>query len=308
MQALSGVITALATPFTAGGEAIDEAGLRQLVDRTIADGSNALVACASTGEFSTMTQAERHEVTTITIDQTAGRVPVVVNTGALSTAEAVGLSRDAQRRGASAVMPVAPYYDALRLEETVAYHHAIAAAVDVDVVVYNHPDSTGVNLSAADIARLGAEIENVRYVKDSSGSFLQLAELTTRYPDVIQTLCGVDALTLPALELGAAGCVVGTGNFLAGPLSNLWRTWTEGDRTTATAQWSQIVPALLAILDQQRWSFQAAVKAATQLTGLDVGVPRLPLAPLTAQDERDLVTVLRMVPDFADRISTPGQG
>jgi 4-hydroxy-tetrahydrodipicolinate synthase len=300
---LHGVVAAIATPFTDGGRDVDEVTLRRLVDRTIDDGADGLIACASTGEFATMTPAEREAVTQITIEQANGHVPVAVNTGAMSTAEAIRLSRDAERRGASAVMPVAPYYDPLRLDETFEYHRAIGLAVDIPVIAYNHPETTGVELPPAFIARLAREIPNVEYVKDSSPSFLHLAELAQRYGEDVHVLSGMDAFLLPALQLGAEGGVLGTANFMGRPLSALLREWRDGDHGAAAARWSVIAPALLAILDGDRYSFQAAVKAASRLTGLDLGVPRLPLRELSAPEESDLVAVLARVPELAERIA-----
>ena len=105
---LSGVLTALATPFAADGS-IDEAMLRRVVDRSIEGGVDGVVACGSTGEFAAMSGAERRFVVETVIDQTASRVPVVAQTGAMSTAEAVELSRHAEAAGASVLMVVAPY-------------------------------------------------------------------------------------------------------------------------------------------------------------------------------------------------------
>src|SRR4029453_11046375 len=115
---LSGVLTALATPFAPDGQ-IDETILRRLVDRSIDGGVDGVVAGGSTGEFAAMRGAERRSVVETVIDQAAGRVPVVAQTGAVSTAEAVELSRHAQAAGASVLMVVSPYYEPLSLDETV---------------------------------------------------------------------------------------------------------------------------------------------------------------------------------------------
>ena len=308
MESLRGIISAMATPFTEDATAIDEVRLRQLVDRTVEDGADGLVVCASTGEFASMTVAERNEVAAITIEQAAGRVPVVVNTGAMSTAEAIQLSRDAEARGAAAVMPVAPYYDPLRLDETFAYYAAIAANIDIPIVAYNIPEVTGLHLSPEFLGRLGREIANVQYVKDSSGSFLQLARLTSRYADDIKVFCGVDAFVLPALELGAVGCIVGAANFIAGPLARLQEAVSDGDHNLAVSQWATLVPGLLAILDQDRFSFQAAVKSASRLTGLDLGAPRPPLIGVAPSDELEILEALRLIPELAERLPLVERG
>jgi dihydrodipicolinate synthase/N-acetylneuraminate lyase len=108
--------------------------------------------------------------------------------------------------------------------------------------------------------------------------------------------CGIDAFVLPALELGIAGCIVGAANFLARPLADLLRAWNESDHTPATAQWAGLVPGLLAILDQERFSFQAGVKAATRLTGLDLGERRPPLTPVAPDDVLEIQQALEQIP------------
>ena len=153
---LSGVLTALATPFTSDGQ-IDENTLRRLVDRSIDGGVDGVVACGSTGEFAAMSGAERRLVVETVIDQTAGRVPVVAQTGAVSTAEAVEPSRHAQAAGASVLMVVTPYYEPLTLEETLHYLRTVASAVDIPIMLYNLPSATGVNLSPATVGQLARD-------------------------------------------------------------------------------------------------------------------------------------------------------
>src|SRR5215468_4664063 len=117
---LRGVLTALATPFAAD-YSVDVARLRALVDRSIDGGVHGVVACGSTGEFSALSSDERRLVVEIVIDHVAGRVPVIAQTGATSTAEAIRLSRHAQSAGADVIMAVAPYYEPLTVDETLTY-------------------------------------------------------------------------------------------------------------------------------------------------------------------------------------------
>src|SRR6266516_1106651 len=135
---LSGVLSALVTPFAADG-GIDEGTLRRVVDRTIDGGVDGVVACGSTGEFA-----------------------------ALSAAEPIELSRHAAAAGASVLMLVTPYYEPLTLEETLRYLRRVAGAVDVPIMLYNLPGATGVNLSPATVGQLAREGDNIRYVKDTS--------------------------------------------------------------------------------------------------------------------------------------------
>ena len=208
---LSGVLIALATPFTADGS-IDEPAMRALVDRMIDAGVHGVVACGSTGEFSALTLDERRLVVETVIDQTAHRVPVIAQTGAGSTAEAIRLSRHAQSAGADVVMPVAPYYEPLTLNETLTYLRTVAASVDIPVMLYNLPAATGVDLTPDTVGALAREVENIRYVKNTTEDMAQSLQLIHDHGDVVCTFVGWDALILAALVEGGAGVMAGTGN------------------------------------------------------------------------------------------------
>src|ERR687884_890218 len=149
-----GVLPALVTPFTDDGEAIDTGALAALVERLVGAGVGGLVPGGSTGEFTTLTNAERRQLVEVTVEAAGGRVPVVAGTGALSTRETVELSRHAERAGAAAVMVVPPFYDALSWRELLAHYTAVADAIDIPIMYYNLPSASGVRLSAAQFREL----------------------------------------------------------------------------------------------------------------------------------------------------------
>jgi 4-hydroxy-tetrahydrodipicolinate synthase len=273
---LSGVLTALATPFTSD-EQIDEATLRRLVDRSINGGVDGVVACGSTGEFAAMTGAERRRVVETVIDQTAGRVPVVAQTGAVSTAEAVELSRHAEAAGASALMVVAPYYEPLTLAETITYLRTVADAVNIPIMLYNLPSATGVSLSPQMVGKLATEVKNIRYIKDTSGDMAQAGQLIHNYGDVISTFVGWDSLLLMALTEGAAGVMAGTANVFPSHLVSIHRALQAGELDRARREWDQLYPLMDAIMSAP---FIAAVKSALNAIGFPVGTPRKPLLDL----------------------------
>src|ERR687884_687944 len=134
-----GVLPALVTPFTDDGEAIDTGALAALVERLVGAGVGGLVPGGSTGEFTTLTNAERRRLVEVTVEAAAGRVPVVAGTGALSTRETVELSVHAERAGAAAVMVVPPFYDPLGWRELQAHYGAVADAIDIPIMYYNLP-------------------------------------------------------------------------------------------------------------------------------------------------------------------------
>jgi 4-hydroxy-tetrahydrodipicolinate synthase len=239
-------LTALATPFVEDGN-IDETLLRSLVDRSIDGGVDGVVACGSTGEFAAMTSAERRHVVETVIDQAAGRVPVIAQTGAVSTAEAVELSRHAESAGASVLMVVAPYYEPLTVEETVHYLRTVADEVSLPIMLYNLPVATGVTLTPDLVGKLATEIDNIRYIKDTSADMVLAGQLIHNYGDVISTFVGWDSLFLAALTEGAAGVMSGSANVIPRHLVSIRQALQSGDLDRARQQWTQIFPLIDAI-------------------------------------------------------------
>jgi 4-hydroxy-tetrahydrodipicolinate synthase len=273
---LRGVLTALATPFATDGS-VDETRLRALVDRSIDGGVHGVVACGSTGEFSALSGDERRLVVETVVDQTARRVPVIAQTGATSTAEAIRLSRHAQSAGADVIMPVAPYYEPLTVEETLTYLRAVAGSVDIPVMVYNLPVATGVDLAPDTVGALAREVENIRYIKNTTTDMAQSAALIHDHGDVISTFVGWDSLLLSAVAEGAAGVMSGVSNAVPTELVSVYDALSAGDLDGARRAWAQIYPFVEAIMNLP---FVAAVKAALAAVGFPVGVPRAPVAEL----------------------------
>ncbi len=292
---LSGVLTALATPFSPDGQ-IDEDALRRLVDRSIDGGVDGVVACGSTGEFAAMSGAERRFVVETVIDQTANRVPVVAQTGAVSTAEAVELSRHAEAAGASVLMVVAPYYEPLSLDETVEYLRTVAGAVDVPIMLYNLPVATGVNLDPDTVGRLARAVDNIRYIKDTSADMAQAGQLIHRHGDVISTFVGWDSLLLAAITEGAAGVMAGTANVMPAQLVSIHRALVAGDLNRARREWAQLYPLMDAIMSAP---FIPAVKAALNALGFPAGAPRKPFAELGGAAAATISRLANELPQFS---------
>jgi 4-hydroxy-tetrahydrodipicolinate synthase len=275
-ESLSGVLSALVTPFDRQG-AVDEAALRRVVDRNIEGGVHGVVACGSTGEFTTLSGAERRLVVETVIDQTAGRVPVIAQTGAQSTSEAIELSQHAEKAGASALMVVAPYYEPLSIEETELYLRTVADSVTTPVMLYNLPVATGVNMTPEFVGNLAREVENIQYVKDTTGDLAQAGKLIHHYGDVVSTFVGWDSLLLAALTEGAAGVMAGTANVFPAQLVSIHAAIAQRDLDRARSEWDELYPLMDAIMSAP---FVSAVKAALNATGFAVGNPRQPVLPL----------------------------
>ena len=274
---LRGVLTALATPFTADGS-VDEALLRTVVDRSIDGGVHGVVACGSTGEFTALSGDERRLVVETVVDQAgAPGAGDRADRRRRAPPRPSRLSRHAQSAGADVIMPVAPYYEPLSLEETLTYLRAVAGSVDIPVMLYNLPMATGVDLDPDTVGALAREVENIRYIKNTTIDMAQSAQLIHNYGDVISTFVGWDSLLLAALAEGAAGVMAGTANVVPAELVAVYDAVSAGDLDGARQAWARIYPLIDAIMAEP---FIAAVKAGLAAVGFPVGAPAPPVAAL----------------------------
>ncbi|MGN7199695.1 4-hydroxy-tetrahydrodipicolinate synthase [Arthrobacter sp. SAFR-044] len=277
---LRGVLTALSTPFKQD-ETLDVETLKLIVDRSIDGGVDGVVAAGSTGEVGALSSEERLLLIETVINQANGRVPVIANTGATSTAEAIRLSRAAEKLGADVLMLVTPYYEPLTLEETVTYIKDVARSVTIPVMLYNIPAVTGVNLDPATVRALAEEVDNIRYIKDSSANWEQALQLIHHHSDVIGTFIGWDVYLYSALVEGAAGVMAGTANVVPAEIVDVSRRIAEGDLQGGLEQWKKVYPVIDALLSVP---FIPAIKAGLTLQGVPARSPRRPTADLGAGD------------------------
>ncbi|MFC9832994.1 4-hydroxy-tetrahydrodipicolinate synthase [Rhodococcus sp. NPDC127530] len=286
---LSGVLTALTTPFDAD-ELIDTDKLKLVVDRSIKAGVDGVVAAGSTGEVGALSSDERRRLVDTVIEHTDGRVPVIAQTGATTTAEAIRLSRAAEKSGADVLMLITPFYEPLSTEETVAYIKDVASAVELPVMLYNIPAVTGVNLDPSTVRSLAEEVDNIRYIKDSSANWEQALQLIHHHSDVIGTFIGWDSYIYSALVEGAAGVMAGAANVVPDEIVAVNRLIGEGDLHGALAKWRDLYPVIDAMIAVP---FISAVKAGLALQGEPVGAPRRPTAELPAEQVEKIGQALK---------------
>jgi 4-hydroxy-tetrahydrodipicolinate synthase len=286
---LRGVYSAVATPLTSEQE-VDESGLRVLVERTIDGGIHGLVPCGSTGEFPALTGDERRLVVEAVIDQAGGRVPVVPHTGALTTREAIALSKHAEQAGAAAVMAVAPFYEPLDMDEVKDYYRAVADSVGIPVMVYNLPVATGVNVEPHELADLASKSPNIAYVKDTTGDFGQACRLIHDYADVISAFIGQDTLFLATFLEGGAGSIVGAANFITPELVSIYDAIQGGDLAKAKQEWDTIFPIMQFLVSG---GYVAGVKGAMDALGVSAGPSRSPIGALNADRRNELEGILK---------------
>lgn len=209
---LAGTYTALVTPFVAGGGALDLEALDQLVEAQLAAGVAGLVACGTTGEAPTLSEAEQQQVLERVVKLAKGKALVVAGTGTFSTAKSITASRAALAAGADAVMIVMPYYNKPSQEGLREHVLAVAREVRGPIVLYNIPGRSVVDLSAHTTVQLCERAPNVVAVKDATGNVLRCQELKQRLGDRLAIMCGDDALTLAMMAAGASGVISVTSN------------------------------------------------------------------------------------------------
>jgi 4-hydroxy-tetrahydrodipicolinate synthase len=286
----TGVGTALVTPFTSSG-AVDEAAVRRLARRQIDAGVHFLVPCGTTGEAPTLSGEEKRRVVELVVEEAGGRVPVLAGAGGYDTREVVESARAMQDAGADGLLSVTPYYNKPTPDGLFHHYQAIAEATPLPIVVYNVPGRTGCNVDPSTLARL-ASIPHVAGVKEASGNVTQICEVLRAVPADFLVLSGDDALTLPAMAVGARGVVSVASNEAPGEMARLVEAAERNDFAAAREVHSRLLPLMLANFAE---SNPIPVKAAMAQMGLLEENYRLPMVPPRAETRERLARVLAAV-------------
>lgn len=273
---IAGSIVAIVTPMHEDGS-LDLDGLRRLVDFHVQEGTDAIVVVGTTGESPTVNVEEHCQLIRVTVEQAAGRIPVIAGTGANSTAEAVELTHYARQAGANAALSVVPYYNKPTQEGLYRHFKAIAEAVDIPVILYNVPGRTVADMANDTTLRL-AEIPNIVGIKDATGNIERGTDLIVRAPEDFAIYSGDDASACALMLLGARGDISVVANVAPRLMHEMCAAALAGDLVKARA----LNVRLLAL---HRQLFCEAnpipVKWACQELGLIKSGMRLPLTPLS---------------------------
>ena len=285
-ELFAGLSVAIVTPFSGGK--VDESALRKLVDWHIAQGTDCLVPCGTTGESPTLDHNEHDRVIAITCEQAAGRIKVMAGTGSNSTSEAVRLTQAAQKAGADGALVVGPYYNKPMAEGFYRHFAAIAEASSLPIVIYNIPGRTAKNIEADTICRIG-EIPTVVAVKESTGNMDQASWILAG--SQLSVLSGDDSLTLPLLALGGSGVVSVVGNIVPKDVKAMLVAWKSGNIAEAQRLHGKLFPLCRDLLSLA--TNPIPIKAAMQRLGRDTGDVRLPLTELAEADRAKLERTLK---------------
>jgi 4-hydroxy-tetrahydrodipicolinate synthase len=270
----TGTGTALVTPFRTDGS-LDEFALRALVERQLNAGINFVVPCGTTGESPTLSHAEHLRVVEITRELAKGKVPVLAGAGGYNTAEVIALARELKSLGADGILSVTPYYNKPTQEGLYQHFKAIAAGVDLPIILYSVQGRTGVNIEPATVLRL-SQIANIVGIKEASGSITQMGAILSQVPGDFLVLSGDDSMTLPLIALGGRGLISVASNEIPAEMTRLVQAALSGDFAEAR----RLHYRYLALMDINFVeSNPIPVKAALAEMGLLEPAWRLPLVP-----------------------------
>jgi len=281
-----GAIVAIVTPFKNGK--VDEGKLRELIEFQIANGTDGIVPCGTTGESPTLSHEEHDRVIEITVDAVKKRVPVIAGTGSNSTAEALRLTKHAHEVGADGALMVCPYYNKPSQEGLYQHYKLVAEQVPIPIIVYNIQGRTGVNLLPDTLARL-AKIPNIVGTKEASGSLKQMHEVIQLCGPDFAVLSGDDFFTYPLLCLGGHGIISVVSNVVPADMAALVDAFAAGDLKKAKDLHFKMVPLIDSLFIETN---PVPVKAALAMMGkIDYEV-RLPLEKMSEGNYEKLKKVM----------------
>ncbi len=283
-----GIYTPVVTPYH-DDFTVNEAALEQVVEHLIGAGVHGLVVAGSTGEYYAQTMDERFWMMSRMKELIAGRVPMVVGTGATRTEDSIDYAREARRIGADAILVTTPPYAYPTGREIALHALAIDREANLPVMLYNYPGRMSVNMDEETLDRLGRS-PNFCGIKESSGDINRLHMMARDYPHIALS-CGMDDQALEFFAWGARSWVCAGSNFAPEAHIALYEACAvRGDFTTGRAIMSAMLP-LMRVLEQGG-KFVQCIKYGLTLRGIDAGPPRKPLQPLNKDDKRALAEVI----------------
>ena len=282
---LNGIITAMVTPFESSGN-IDIKATEILIEKLIANGVQGIFVLGTNGEFHVIENDMKIKFAKKVVEIVAKRVPVYAGAGGNSTDEVIKLGKQMIAVGVDALSVITPYFVSLKENELYNHYQMIAENLAIPIVLYNIPKNTGINLSFELVSKL-SKISNIIGIKDSSGDINNIAgyiDNTSR--DEFSVLSGSDSLILKALKLGATGAISATSNLLTTNNVQIYKQFIAGNLDKAE-QWQQSLEEFRRILKYA--STPSVLKQSLSLAGIDVGLPRLPVLPVTNPNDNQVI-------------------
>ncbi len=281
---------ALVTPMHPDGS-VNYDKLKELIDFQINSGTDAIIACGTTGESAVLTHEEHVEVIKTTVKHTAGRVPVIAGTGSNDTAYAINLCKEAEQLGADALLMVTPYYNKTSQAGLVAHYLAVADQVSTPIILYNVPSRTGLGFKSETYARL-AEHKNIAAIKEANGDISSIAKTLSLCGDHLALYSGNDDQILPIMALGGVGVISVLANVCPKEVHDICRLYLDGKTQESTALYFRYLEMSNVIFEDVS---PIPIKEAMNLMGMEVGGCRLPLVPIQPAAKEKLTAAMQKV-------------
>lgn len=274
MSIFTGSCVAMVTPFI--NYEVNFESLGRLIDFQLDQGTDALLACGTTGEPSTMTKEEKKEVIRYTIEKTAKRVPVIAGVGSNNTAEVIRSSKEAEELGADGLLVVNPYYNKTNAKGLIAHYQAISDAVTLPIIIYNVPSRTNFNITPSALKEL-AKIKNITAIKEASGDIAQVLEMLRTCGDTIDMYAGNDNIVVPLMAAGGKGVISVAANIAPKDTHLMVAEFLSGNMKESLKLQFKLLPLIDALFCEVN---PIPVKTAMNLMGMDMGNLRLPLTDM----------------------------
>ncbi len=289
MKEFKGSYVVNITPMTQDQQ-LDEKGLRDNIDWYISKGTAGICCVGSTGEFVSLTSEERKRVAQITVEQTGGRVPVIVGTAAETTRKTISYTVHAKEIGADGAMIITPYYCKPSEDEIFQHFKAVSDAVDIPIMIYNNPHTTGIDMSDELMVRI-CGLSNIDYIKEASGEIRRIRNLLRLSDKSIKIFCGSDDIVYESFMMGAVGFISVCGNIIPDLSQELFDLVQKQEYGKAKELYFKILP--LCELIEGSGKLVQMVKAGAGMIGRAAGPCRLPRLPLTDAESAALEKTLK---------------
>lgn len=291
MAVFKGAGVAIVTPFTQNNE-VDYEKLGELIEYQIAEGTDSIIICGTTGEASTLSHEEHLECIRYTVEKVAKRVPVIAGTGSNATDTAIYLSQEAEKYGADALLVVTPYYNKATQKGLIAHFTEVANSVSIPIILYNVPGRTGCNILPQTVATMFKNIDNIVGIKEASGNIAQVAEIMQLTEGKIELFSGCDEMIVPVMSLGGMGVISVLSNIAPKETHDIVMKFLEGDIVGSRELQLKLLPLINALFCEVN---PIPVKKAVNLMGFHVGALRMPLTEMEPANTERLLKEMQAV-------------
>lgn len=296
MSIFTGAGVAIVTPMKENGD-VNFEKLGEILEEQIAEGTDAVIICGTTGESSTMTHEEHLEAIKYTVDKVNKRIPVIAGTGSNCTETAIYLSKEAEQYGADGLLLVTPYYNKATQKGLIAHYTAVANAVKLPIILYNVASRTGCNITPETAAYLAEHVENIVGIKEASGNISQVAQIAALTKGKMDIYSGNDDQIVPILSLGGKGVISVLSNVAPKYTHEIVAKFMEGEVKESCEMQLAALPLVHALFSEVN---PIPVKAAMNLMGKEVGSLRM---PLTEMEEEHKEALKKAMTDFGLKLA-----